>query len=295
MLPHQAAAAPVTQLVDSPTMLEDLLRGMDVIQDSRDRKGNYAHVSDLVHDFCPRRSVLMVRHDLESKRAIRSADRVLWALGRGIEAHVRNTLIRSLNYSGIVGNWSCPCGALRSLGFHDSRNCSRCGSIMTTYDEVDLEDGDALVTGHPDLLFTVRRGLQVLEIKSLKQRAAAGPGDFCFENFAKGQQASPDHVLQAASYRRMLLKAPTTPISPVVSIIYVSKDYQFVGSPYKEFHINVDSPVIDNSLDSIWAQAVARRDNLAAKTIPARLPACIAPSVPMAKKCEACASCFSVA
>ena len=219
------------------------------------------------------------------KKTPKPGDRIVWALGRAAESHVRNQFISARQYHGILGNWSCPCGLVRS-GYHNPQEvCDRCGASASIYGELTLRDSELPLIGNPDLLFTTVSGaIRVVEIKSLNQR-----------EFIQLHKPKPDHVLQAWLYVRLIQRNPhlvgmrsadETPL-----IVYVCKDYAF--TPYKEFQ-------------APWSESIETSLTLALKkvadvlawsreetTLPRKLQVCQTQESPTAKQCPLCARCFA--
>jgi len=262
--------------------LTSILHAQDAEIDATRIGSDYIHVSSLL-EFCPRRHVVAVRDEINIYESTRSCDRVLWAIGKGIEAHVRKQLLARFQNIGCVGEWSCPCKRVKYEGmFNPNAICVRCGHVATHYDEFTLIDHEAKVAGHPDFIFMASGRLHVLEIKSMNKK-----------DFDLLTKAVPNHIFQASSYRKMLAARGTVPVDPHVIILYVCKDYSFKGSPYHEFSIDATSPEVTNSLDLAWQNARIAKQALEGSQLPTKHPSCLTPSSPMARGCAACVNCFS--
>ena len=265
-----------------PGFVKQLIEGQDGITDSRALDG-YIHVSRL-SELCPRRHVLIHKDGLAKEASPHPTARVCWAMGRATETHVRAQLIAAMGRSIVVGKWSCVCGSLVYEGSHRlSLVCPRCRQPATIYGELDVIDGPHGIAGHPDFLFWLMRRLVIMEIKSINKKdfvALTGP--------------EADHAFQIGSYHKMLVARGDMRIAPVGIIVYVSKEYDPRFSPYKEFHIKFsEEEWLQNSLSMAWDKAAAAQAGMNSDQLPPRLPACINPAAPEAKKCCACVSCFS--
>lgn len=288
---NRRATIPTTTAPPAPALGEggvtQLVQRGDRSPEDRGVRGspNYIHLSALLHDFCPRRRILQERGDVDGSWNPSSADRVLWAIGRAAEHYVRQQIITSLNYAGVVGTWNCPCETLKYTGYHvPQRSCRRCGLPATVYGEVELFDHELGIVGRPDMLVEFGGMLTVLEFKSKEVNAF-------------NELTSPEitHVTQALSYQRMVRKIATRPemVNPQAVIFYVSKGYLFRGSPYREYHVSETShQTVVPSLEVTKSQALLVKQHRVAETIPPRLGVCSSPSSSTAKKCAACAMCF---
>jgi hypothetical protein len=281
----QPAARPKSEKIDfTPTYLIDLVVSQDRLRDSdpNRHRSDYIHVSSLV-EFCARRHVLSVKDQILNLKLPRSPDRVVWAMGKAAEHHVRRQIIERLNYRDIVGNWSCPCKELLYAGFHvPHRTCIRCGSAATNYNEFDLYDDDAKIVGHPDLILYVERKLMLVEIKSMNKT-----------DFVKLEKPVADHVFQVGCYHRMLVQRGKVPVLPTSALLYVCKDFQWGKSPYKEFHEDMTSDYWRHIIQIAWDKAYQVKAALKKGTMPPRLTACTSANTTTAKACIACTNCFS--
>lgn len=291
--PKKRKKKPTVIRRNSPTVLLDILHREDSKPDSRKNSlEGYTHVSSLLH-ACPRRSALITMDKIVDVRRVRGADRVLWALGRSAEEHVRRQIITHMGYDHVIGKWHCACGALEYTGFFDhNRHCDTCGVVADEYGEVDLIDDRLKITGHPDLPLVLEKSIggpnliYIVECKTLNKR------EFDLQTGPKE-----DHVSQAAAYRKMFKEDDSLNmgmgVAKEVIIIYVCKDYSFKGSVYHEYHVDVTKGIPAVNTKLMWDdQATALRDAGKGK-LPPRLDACPSMDSPTAKECVACVNCFS--
>jgi hypothetical protein len=242
------------------------------------------HVSALVGgDWCPRSHLIHQRHIPSQMDMVQSQMRIVWALGRAAEKHVREQFIKMHGRHRVLGVWTCACEAAEKPGFGDYTSlCQKCGTALDVYGELSLVDEEANLCGHSDLVFVTKAGeIEVTEIKSIKK-----------DGFAALVKPDPTHVLQCASYRRILKK--TLPGNPKVTgrILYVAKDYISPKvSPYLEFNLPDEDPPI---LDVLREQAIDLRQHEGKDSLPKRLTVCDTPHSTKAKNCGACALCFSL-
>lgn len=247
----------------------------------------YTHVSSLI-GICPRRHILAHVHKLERIKSVIPAMRLVWALGRAAETHVRGQFIESVQRHGVVGAWACKCGYLKHTGLYlDAAACPRCRFKHTNYKEAPLFDHEARITGSPDMLF-IRpdtKKIMVVEFKSMNK-----------DDFGKLNAPKRDHVLQAMAYNE-LLRLNGCEQDTHVTIIYVSKDYQVV-SPYKEFQIERTSEY-ETNIKIMWENAHTISDAIKANSsglevgIPDRLGSCTSIDSSTAKSCDCVGLCFA--
>ncbi len=266
-----------------PDFVSRVVGTQDAIPEVKRHNNGYMHLSELLHDVCPRQVILTDRNP--TKRVYQAATgghRVMWKLGRAVEAHVRDSYIRGVKGKGVLGVWSCKCGNRSETGLFstDWVNCRRCDSALTNYGEVTLFDHDAGIVGNVDLPIYIGQSVTVVEIKSMNG-----------EEFDALQAPIPDHVYQAAGYRRLLIKRGDLRVSDTIIIHYSTKKFKF-GKPYKEFHINASDPTIDRVLDGVWQRASDIKRHRLEQSLPAR-ELCRSSDSPRARKCVHCGECWS--
>lgn len=226
--------------------------------------GEYLHVSALLSK-CLRYQYLARSHAVPVERTYPGM-RVVWAMGRAMEAHIRQALIRSGQFR-IMGGWECVHGHA-----YDERDepgmlprpvtgCRQCGETRWTYKEFTLRDTVRKIVGNPDLLIDTDTGLRVVEIKSINS-----------DGWARLDGPVHDHVIQAAAYQRLLRQLGET-VDPQVTILYGHKDAAR-ETPFREFRITTTEGGIQNTLDYLWAQAAL----MAAGQLPAKHNLCNGPA-----------------
>lgn len=271
-----------THLGEKADLLTEVVTSMDRAGENRRGVGGIMHASDIVGGICPRRVFILKNYEVEGAKLTWSGQRIIWALGRAAEQHVRHQFI-SASASNCYGWWDCNCGSISFLGRpqDNTDRCSACCSRAKNYREVTLSayDGEQLlVVGHPDLVLVVDGVAQIVEIKSLRQKA--------FEVLARPEA---DHIVQASIYAYLLHHDPDFPweVSEYVRVFYVAKD-AMKGSPYKEF-----------THPATQYQAIAREGLEKIREghgdeIPERLSQCSSPQSSIAKGCDCCNLCFSL-
>lgn len=248
----------------------------------------YVHASSLIA-CCPRRHALMSLLG-SGYKVPRSADRLVWAIGRAVEAHIRNQFIEQVDGAGVIGEWSCQCRKSKTDGFRPSvkLKCETCGKPQTHYGELALFDHEYRIVGSVDLLYARpdNHRVRVNEIKSINKK------EFDLLTCPKG-----DHVWQALIYRR-LLQRNGVDVDDKVAVIYGCKDYSFKGPPYLEFSVK-PSPEHETGLDKMWKRAAEIRDFTLAKAnktkavLPPRIQLCPHANTVTAKSCDQCNACFA--
>jgi hypothetical protein len=274
------------QLPNLPAPLpSDLVCSVLDAQDTvpeRDRSSQpgYMHVSSLTDMMCPRRYAILVREERPIYRSVTGGHRVMWNIGRSVEAHIRTQYLRGTRRRGVFGKWACPCGEEERMGFYAAdRRCGTCNKPLSVYRELALFDHDAKIVGNPDMLLDYAERLVVVEIKSMNAK-----------QWDEIKNPLGNHVFQAGMYRHLLaLNGYQT--HNQVSILYCTKDFKW-GSPYKEFHVDVTTPervrLFENARD--YARMLA--GHAAAGTLPPR-ERCDTTTSKEAQSCPVVASCFN--
>lgn len=240
----------------------------------------YVHVSSMIA-MCPRRMAIMWGENRPVIRGVTGGHRVMWKLGRAVEAHIRDQYIQNVRYHNVHGAWECTCHQpTRIEGFHrNDVTCSNCGGPLNTYAERPLFDHDLGIVGNPDMIVYHNEAFVVLEIKSMNPEqwdALSGPLG--------------DHVFQAGMYYDLLLKEGKRAHQQVV-FIYCTKKFKY-GSPYKEYHVDVSAPHLRAIRDAAKAHVQQLRESQESNTLPPRV-LCTTPSSTCARDCPAVSACFN--
>ena len=263
-----------------------IVESQDAIAEEKRHNTGYTHVSTLLRGMCARKVRFQDEAETPEYEWAGGAQRIIWKMGRAAEKHIRESYIKGIKGKGVIGKWSCKCGRTTYEGEHRKQPaCGTCRTAPLEYDELTLLDHEAGVCGNPDMLVMMGKDgkLYVVEIKSLK-----ADGDDGFDALVA---AKPDHVYQAASYRRLLIANGYENVSEKVLIIYVNKKYAFRGSPYKSFMVDVDIDGVEAVLDGAWEAARLVRRSRIDGTIPERTE-CSSPQSQQAKKCPFVVDCF---
>lgn len=212
--------------------------------------------------------------------------RIVWALGRAAEKHVRKQFIAAGGV-GILGRWACTCGETVKEGLQPESGwpCPRCRGQCTRYTELGLVDPEIDVIGSPDLVYVRPDNgkVRIVEIKSMNKK------DF---DVLHGPVV--DHVVQCAMYRR-LARINGMDVDSRITIVYVCKDFTF--KPYQEFFVEAEQ--WNENLDRMWADArslktwKSTRKTNPSHPLPSRVPACHSVDSPCAKRCPVRMSCFA--
>lgn len=232
-----AGMQPELPLPIPETMFAQLILDADYAVEKKRLASDYIHVSAL-KDICPRQYALMVTAGEFQTERITSAERIVWAIGRAVENHVRDAFIKSVNYEGVYGQWRCRCHSTSVRGLYTGATCAVCGTETNRYAELPLFDHDNKVVGNPDLIYFRDGYYHVLEIKSVKVGDSTSTK---YKGFHQLDTPLGDHVFQASMYRYLLNKNGL-PAAPEVSVLYVAKDYTKKGPPIKEFKVDVSVP-----------------------------------------------------
>ena len=266
------------KVVYSQKMLTNIVNEQDD-QPDRGRGGEeYLHASSLLN-FCGRRDKLTKDASEPIASYPRSADRVVWAIGRACEAHIRKQIQKGIGRENIFASWRCVCQETRVEGLWEMKICEHCKKPCNTFHEIPVWDHDLKIVGNPDILLMDNGKLRVVEIKSINKK-----------EFDLLESAKPDHITQANIYQRMLVNEGF-PVHHTSIVFYCSKDYGW-QNPYKEYHVTSEQSAI--LLDGIFASVRSYRyPEWTGEKLPARLTNCTHSASAMAKKCPQASRCFS--
>lgn len=276
------ASLPLAQGYESGHIIGQLGRQDRRPEPSRVHAG-YIHASSL-GTMCGRKHQLANRLNFQGAvERVTGGHRVMWAIGKAIETHVRDSYVVQTGGAGVWGDWVCDCGHHRVSGTTPgvSARCAHCRTVPSHYREHTLQDDVHGIMGNPDLVLLEGGRMLVVEIKSIKAK-----GDTqSFESISRNGPM-PDHVLQASIYRRML-RDLGYPVSNLVVVFYCSKDFKW-GNPYKEWAVLVqdDDPLVQTLLDR--ARDVHEDDSSGA--LMPRM--CTDPNSGKAKACPLLTQCF---
>jgi len=271
-------------LVRMPDIPENfLIKTLDVVdkkpEKSRIGKPGYTHVSSLIGG-CVRQYVLATRFNVEILESVTGGHRVMWRIGRAVETHVRDSFLEGQGNKGVYGRWKCKCGRVDHLGLYPSRGCN-CQNEPLKYFEPVLYDEENKLVGSPDMTLIMGNFFFTpVEVKSMNK-----------EDFDDLTAPLPDHIAQAASYRR-LYQLQGRRVHDKVIIIYTKKEFKW-GSPYKEFHVDCTSDLVQGVVQTIVDKGAQIANSVAASVLPER-HICQSASNPLAKKCPVAHLCWGM-
>lgn len=226
-------------------------------------------------DFCGRREWIIRNYNTNvGTNTPFSSQRIVWALGRAAERHVRDSLLASMR-GNAVGVWSCVCGKESHIGkFVTDRKCTACDTLLEIYGEHRAVSPSGNVSGSIDFLYQdEEEDYGVLEIKSIQKA-----------DYEKLTGPLTSHRDQCNFYVHLLrlrgLKVGRA------SVLYVAKD-AVSGSPYKVYEIPME-------IQPSVIQAHKDAEEAFQEELPAKRSGCASPSSPIARKCSQCAMCFSL-
>lgn len=238
----------------------------------------YVHVSSIV-DLCARKYAIVSKEEMQPTKSVSGGMKVVWAMGRAIEKHVRDSLMSTHHKNNFVGIWSCLCGEQTFSGVGHIRNCTcPLKKPMDNYNEYTLFDHELKVVGNPDLITQYKNVGLITEVKSMNKK-----------QFDALEEPIITHILQAMWYPYLAHKIGL-PVYPIISIVYVTKDFIF-GSPYKEFHIDTREERYVKAFESMLEELTELRKFEETGVLPKRTM-CQSDRSAMAKECPACFDCF---
>lgn len=238
----------------------------------------YIHSSSL-EDFCARRAAILDKSNSVPREYVQGSMKVVWAIGRAVERHVRDALIDSMGKSSFYGVWSCRCGKTKHKGLGANIKCDSCGTTTNYYEELTIYDDEYNIASNPDLRY-VNEDKQhtIIEIKSMN-------GD----DFDKLDTPKDAHVRQAARYVKFARRSGSV-VSGKVKVVYVRKDFIYNGI-YKIFTVDTDTKRYEKLVEDELIQAVELKKYFSSGELPERV-FCSSAMSPMAKKCAVCSECF---
>lgn len=253
-------------------------------------KKDYTHVSSL-KDMCTRRYALVLDTGVIPHKKVHSSDRFVWAMGRTVENHIRSSYIEAVEFHDVYGIWKCRCGESEQYGFHNDKiECLKCFGKLNRYSEYVVFNDEYQIVGNPDfILYLGKRGLRVIEIKSIKGKDS-GNG-YGFDTLARPLG---DHIFQALMYR-WLLKAAGKDVDDYITLVYANKDYVFSDNPekkYKEYIVDATSATSVNIVNQGLQAAREIMQYRTNKTVPVRT-LCNDINCSMAKQCPVQIQCFT--
>lgn len=270
-------------------MLSRSIATVDSAADDMRVGSDYVHASSLVRNWCPRRHAIFHRYEdsLTTVNSPRSSDRLLWAIGRAVENHIRHSLILAYGPEQFFGVWSCLCGrkSFTGLGSSTPPICNSCNTPAARYGELLLVSERLRVRGSPDMIMLVEDGLRVLEIKSKK-----------LDLFQELVDPEADHINQASIYTALLPLAAELPVSPNVTIVYGAKDYPRPGVlPYKDLTRPANVRWAERQMEEgVRRPLHALLSGDTSAPLPPRIGACGTPNTTTARNCQACTLCFQL-
>ena len=217
-------------ITELPQLPKEFLKSMIEIQDhipepSRlSEDSEYVHVSSLL-DLCPRQYWIACKHKVRLQSSPYSADRIVWEIGKALERHVVKNL----------------------KNYHGDK------FVRSNENILNYEYG---ISGSPDVEIDIDNNMVVIgEVKTMNKR-----------DFDKLKKPITEHILQVAMYRWLYNKHNieynfNMRAHDAVVLLYICKDYAR-ESPYKEFHVDVNTPIIqsgvDRALELAWELKEAR-------------------------------------
>jgi hypothetical protein len=215
----------------------------------------YIHVSSLL-DLCPRQYWIARKHRVTLRSSPFSADRIVWEIGKSLERHVVKQL----------------------RAYHGAELVQTNNSL--------IDDDEYFIVGAPDVEITVDQNTVVIaEVKTMNKT-----------DFDKLKSPIADHILQVALYQWLFNKVIGSQgfrrAHDTVIILYVCKDYAR-NSPYKEFHVNVNTPVVQSGVETALELAAELKDARDKDEIPERW-VCDRQDCARSKKCAVSHLCWSL-
>ncbi len=266
--------------------------------DKYTRDKYFIHVSDLIQStkgrkFCARQHALTFIEQRSGTyiRKISAGMSLLHKFGHAAQKHMTDDFIkRSPHGHKVWGNWRCICGHSHAVMQTKpiAGTCKKCEHPIDQYEEIDLLIDTHRITGHPDLFILWGNTLHIYEIKTLDREGIV---------FDLLEAPLGDHTIQGTFYYFMCMDMvakglfpPGLQISPMINYLYADRSNKklFGRTVYREFEKRASpaeriKPMTDN--------AKLLKESLDKSILPTRI--CADPTVPRAKACNVCISCFN--
>ncbi len=128
------------------------------------------------------------------------------------------------------------------------------------YPNLNILNNKYMISGEADFIVQIDRDYFIItEFKTMNKR-----------DFDKLTRPVTEHILQAAMYRWLFNEYYKNIIThDKVILLYICKDYAR-GSPYKEFHVDVNKPVIQSGVDRALELAMELKEAKDNDEIPER-------------------------
>lgn len=289
-VPEIAINLPSEMIVQSPVdeqLVADIIRATPRLRRPNRRDG-YLHVSDLIgKGKCVRRMALSDKlgTPLKPKR-LNVFDRVVFAIGDAIHDTIKMIATEGAPHR-VWGNWKCQCGHL----FHEEPCvqseidpedvCELCHTGTVYYREVPIFNEEYRIVGNPDLLLFIEEldAFHVTELKSIAHDA-----------WAELVRPLPEHVLQVVFYWFLMIQSGRK-VTDRISVVYITKGYQFKGEAHKEFMIDPEKEV--HRLLPYLNDAMRYKMSQDHNVYPIR-KICSGPLTSTARQCEVGQPCFAL-
>ncbi len=201
-------------ITELPQLPKEFLKSMIEVQDRVPEPSRLSEDSEYIHvssllDLCPRQYWIARKHKVKLSSSPYSSDRIVWKIGLSLEDHV----IKQLK------------------AYHGEH------LVNSNLDVEPLKNEEYRIIGAPDASIRINSNCFIItEIKTMNKR-----------DFDKLERPVTEHVLQVAMYRWLFNECYGGAHDKVI-ILYVCKDYAR-GSPYEEFHVDVNKPVIQSGVE----------------------------------------------
>lgn len=268
-----------------PTLPETMIKDVVLRQDrapqaSRLSHVGFVHVSSLI-GMCARQYALAHRFEVEVVESVTGGHRVMWAMGRAVEKHVRGQYLKGVERANIYGVWKCRCESINHLGLFPGHTCNSCKEQATRYFEPVLRDEVNKIVGSPDITMIAGRFFFLpVELKSMNK-----------EQFDALEAPLPDHIAQNAMYRYLYQQAGFL-VHDKIKFVYTTKDFKY-GDPYKEYQIDCTQPAVVSTVEYMVATAAEVQRAKDTHTLPNR-SICQSPRNGRAKSCPVAHLCFGM-
>lgn len=200
--------------------------------------GGLIHATSL-KNICPRYISICrkLKKNINLNEVVDSNTRIIWAMGRSMENHIRGQLIKQFPKDSVIGDITCRCEhTVKSISptghkKHSDDHCSICKSSVSIYRESPIVlNKYGTICSFDFGYFNYVNKAVIVEIKSIKK-----------DNFLALKQAQPEHIEQAYLYHLAGAEIGGD-MADYVKIVYGSKGWinpKKEGYPYKEFTVKI--------------------------------------------------------
>lgn len=258
------------------------------------RKGDKIHVSDLVRGCLRQRAILDTLGMRTPPRRITLQDKITFAQGDAVHDTIKELHCQT-RPDNMYGNWMCLCKktTAQELTYAEASAlppCQHCDQVPNRYDEITVLSEELGIVGHPDILhmYLVDVDDSMSQVHAFLPIEAKTMSKKMWEDLSR---PLPEHTLQVLLYWRLMKDAGYNMVDSV-TLEYYTKDWEFSGTPVKEFRLPAAELAYAPRIEALIDEAKSYRESQTTNSLPVRVQ-CKSPEDYKAKHCPVCTACFA--